>query len=103
MTDAVLAEVTTPYKWDSDLELYIDAQEDLIYVATGMEVRSLETLQLQRALGIFLAIVATVSASLGNVVSARNQRSDLPVIQTHALWCDFHVCFGFISGCAAAN
>ena len=53
--DAVLAEVTTPYKWDSGLELYIDAQEDLIYVATGtdvVEVRSLETLQLLRKLDL---------------------------------------------------
>ena len=33
--DAVLAEVTTPYKWDSSLEPYIDAEEGLLYVATG--------------------------------------------------------------------
>lgn len=37
-----------------------------------------------RALGIILAVIATVSASLGNVVSARNQRNKLPVIQTNA-------------------
>jgi drug/metabolite transporter (DMT)-like permease len=37
-----------------------------------------------RALGIGLAIIATVSASLGNVVSARNQRQELPVVQTNA-------------------
>lgn len=38
----------------------------------------------ERALGIILAVIATVSASLGNVVSARNQRHDLPVVQTNA-------------------
>ena len=50
--DAVLAEVTTPYKW-SGLELHIDAEESLLYMATGtdvVEVRDLETLQLQREL-----------------------------------------------------
>jgi drug/metabolite transporter (DMT)-like permease len=43
-----------------------------------------------RALGILLAVIATVSASLGNVVSARNQRN------RHALRCDFYVRLGFI-------
>jgi drug/metabolite transporter (DMT)-like permease len=38
----------------------------------------------QRVIGIILALVSTVSASLGNVVSARNQRHELPVIQTNA-------------------
>ncbi len=36
------------------------------------------------ALGIILAVIATVSASLGNVVSARNQRHKFPVVQTNA-------------------
>ncbi|HID87894.1 MAG TPA: hypothetical protein EYP55_11060 [Anaerolineae bacterium] len=53
--DAVLAEVTTPYKWDSGLETCIDAEEGLLYVATGtgvVEVRCLENLQLQRELNL---------------------------------------------------
>jgi drug/metabolite transporter (DMT)-like permease len=33
---------------------------------------------------MLLALIATISASLGNVVSARNQRAELPVIQTNA-------------------
>ncbi len=35
-------------------------------------------------LGVALALVSTVSASLGNVVSARNQRHGLPVMQANA-------------------
>lgn len=38
----------------------------------------------QKVLGMGLAFIATISASLGNVVSARNQRNDLPVIQSNA-------------------
>ncbi len=38
----------------------------------------------QEILGIALAFISTISASLGNVVSARNQRHELPVIQTNA-------------------
>jgi drug/metabolite transporter (DMT)-like permease len=38
----------------------------------------------QKLIGMALALVSTISASLGNVVSARNQRHDLPVIQTNA-------------------
>lgn len=37
-----------------------------------------------RILGIVLCLAATVLASLGNIVSARNQRNGLPVIQTNA-------------------
>ena len=46
----------------------------------------LSTLNLssQKATGMILAICGTLSASLGNIVSARNQRHDLPVIQTNA-------------------
>jgi len=46
----------------------------------------LSTLNLsnQRATGLILAICGTLSASLGNIVSARNQRHDLPVVQTNA-------------------
>lgn len=36
------------------------------------------------ALGLGLAVFSSVSASLGNIVSARNQRQGLPVIQTNA-------------------
>jgi len=35
-------------------------------------------------LGVMLTLVSVVSASLGNIVSARNQRAGLPVIQTNA-------------------
>lgn len=46
----------------------------------------LSTLNLsnQRATGLILAICGTLSASMGNIVSARNQRHDLPVVQTNA-------------------
>jgi len=37
-----------------------------------------------RAFGLTLAVISSVSASLGNIVSARNQRNELPVIQTNA-------------------
>lgn len=36
------------------------------------------------SLGLLLAAASVLSASLGNIVSARNQRNDLPVIQTNA-------------------
>ena len=42
---------------------------------------SLSSLQI---LGLIMAFIATISASLGNVVSARNQRHELPVVQTNA-------------------
>lgn len=35
-------------------------------------------------LGLVLALLSSVSASLGNIVSARNQNHDIPVIQTNA-------------------
>ena len=38
----------------------------------------------QKIVGMILALIATVSASLGNVVSARNQKHELPVVQTNA-------------------
>lgn len=37
-----------------------------------------------RVLGLILGLVSAVSASLGNIISARNQRAGLPVIQTNA-------------------
>lgn len=42
------------------------------------------TLQGGRLLGFALALLSVISASLGNIVSARNQRAKLPVIQTNA-------------------
>ncbi len=48
--------------------------------------RELASLDLtgERTLGLLLSLAATVSASLGNIVSARNQRHGLPVVQTNA-------------------
>jgi len=37
------------------------------------------------SLGLGLSLVGAVSASVGNIVSARNQRHGLPVVQTNAL------------------
>lgn len=37
-----------------------------------------------KGLGLILATVGAASASLGNIISARNQRADLPVVQTNA-------------------
>lgn len=37
-----------------------------------------------RVLGLILGLGSAVSASIGNIVSARNQRAGLPVIQTNA-------------------
>jgi drug/metabolite transporter (DMT)-like permease len=36
------------------------------------------------ALGLVLSVVSTFMASLGNIISARHQRNNLPVIQTNA-------------------
>jgi drug/metabolite transporter (DMT)-like permease len=38
----------------------------------------------ERALGVGLTFLGAISASLGNIISARNQRQDLPVVQTNA-------------------
>ena len=35
-------------------------------------------------LGLWMCLIATFSASLGNILSARNQRNNLPVVQTNA-------------------
>jgi drug/metabolite transporter (DMT)-like permease len=37
-----------------------------------------------RVLGLILGLASAISASIGNIVSARNQRAGLPVIQTNA-------------------
>jgi len=42
------------------------------------------SLSSQKTVGVVLALIATISASLGNVISARNQRHELPVVQTNA-------------------
>jgi drug/metabolite transporter (DMT)-like permease len=39
----------------------------------------------ERALGLLFAAAGAVSASLGNITSARNQRHGLPVVQVNAL------------------
>jgi hypothetical protein len=53
--DGILAaKALTPYRWGG-FELYIDAEEQLLYVATGtnvVEVRDMEDLRLQRALAL---------------------------------------------------
>lgn len=38
----------------------------------------------ERSIGLLMCLGGTLSASLGNIVSARNQRNGLPVIQTNA-------------------
>ena len=39
----------------------------------------------EKTLGLTLAFIGTVSASLGNIISARNQHHGLPIVQTNAL------------------
>jgi drug/metabolite transporter (DMT)-like permease len=38
----------------------------------------------ERALGLTLALISAISASFGNIISARNQRHGLPIVQTNA-------------------
>ena len=62
--DAVFAEAATPYEWDSSLEPYINAEEGLLYVATGtgvVEVRNLYNLQLQRELNLPVEGITTTA------------------------------------------
>jgi drug/metabolite transporter (DMT)-like permease len=47
-------------------------------------------------LGIMLVIGSVISASLGNIVSARNQRHNLPVIQTNAFGMAYGAAFMLI-------
>jgi drug/metabolite transporter (DMT)-like permease len=49
----------------------------------GLELLSFDLAD-QVMLGIVLSILAVISASLGNIVSAHNQRNELPVVQTNA-------------------
>jgi drug/metabolite transporter (DMT)-like permease len=39
----------------------------------------------ERSVGLVMSLVGTLSASVGNIISARNQRHGLPVVQTNAL------------------
>jgi drug/metabolite transporter (DMT)-like permease len=52
------------------------------------------------AVGVFCAVLGTLSASLGNMVAVRNQRRGLPVVQTNL----FGMLYGalFVAGYAAA-
>ena len=50
----------------------------------------------QKVLGMGLAFISMISASLGNVVSARNQRHALPVIQTNAFGMLYGAIFMFL-------
>lgn len=46
-------------------------------------------------LGVILSLVSVISASLGNILSARNQRNNLPVIQTNAFGMAYGAVFMF--------
>jgi drug/metabolite transporter (DMT)-like permease len=54
------------------------------------------SLSSQKVLGVVLVFISTISASLGNVVSARNQRNELPVIQTNAFGMLYGAVFMFL-------
>lgn len=49
-----------------------------------------------RTLGILMGVGSVISASLGNIVSARNQRAGLPVIQTNAFGMAYGALFMFL-------
>jgi drug/metabolite transporter (DMT)-like permease len=49
-----------------------------------------------RTLGILMCVGGTISASLGNIVSARNQRAGIPVIQSNAFGMTYGAIFMFI-------
>lgn len=49
-----------------------------------------------KALGLSLAVISSLSASLGNIVSARNQREQLPVVQTNAYGMLYGAVFMFL-------
>jgi len=49
-----------------------------------------------RTLGILMCVGSVISASLGNIVSARNQRAGLPVIQTNAFGMAYGALFMFL-------
>ena len=49
-----------------------------------------------RTLGILMCVGSAISASLGNIVSARNQRAGLPVIQSNAFGMAYGALFMFL-------
>jgi drug/metabolite transporter (DMT)-like permease len=49
-----------------------------------------------RGLGVLLTMLSVISASLGNILSAHNQRNNLPVIQTNAFGMAYGAVFMFI-------
>jgi drug/metabolite transporter (DMT)-like permease len=49
-----------------------------------------------RALGLLLALGGTISASLGNIISARNQKFDLPVLQSNLYGMAYGASFMFL-------
>jgi drug/metabolite transporter (DMT)-like permease len=49
-----------------------------------------------KTLGILMCVGGTISASLGNIVSARNQRAGLPVVQTNAFGMAYGALFMFL-------
>lgn len=49
-----------------------------------------------RALGLGLALGGTVSASLGNIISAHNQRNGLPIVQTNLFGMAYGASFMFL-------
>ena len=50
----------------------------------------------QRTLGLGLGLISACSASLGNIISARNQRAGLPVIQANAFGMLYGALFTFL-------
>jgi drug/metabolite transporter (DMT)-like permease len=49
-----------------------------------------------KTMGLLMCIVGTISASLGNIVSARSQKAGLPVIQTNAFGMAYGSIFMFV-------
>jgi drug/metabolite transporter (DMT)-like permease len=49
-----------------------------------------------RALGLALALGGTISASMGNIISARNQRHSLPIVQTNMFGMAYGAAFMFL-------
>ena len=60
--------------------------------------REVDSFDLSNAatLGLIMGLVATLSASIGNIISARNQRSKLPVVQTNAFGMAYGAGFTFL-------
>ena len=54
-----------------------------LFLVFGSELLSFDIAD-QKMLGLVLAVLGVISASLGNILSARNQRNELPVVQTNA-------------------